>query len=206
MYGQGLDVIAQLAPRSVDTLTTLLQVQGQLDHTGLSGAGGACVLPACNLQKMPNGGMNGLVLQLPETVPVMHLETLTNNVFDGVCMVRCANPSQIEERLKASGARLHTKLQLFNARERDLRHAQPSLEQVCSPRMLLPAARAEQARCVQGACGNRGGVSRLRCMPRRMQKRKSTQRVCRYYRRTVATTISGGMASTHAQRFRSVGR
>tara|TARA_X000000368_G_scaffold378625_1_gene333152 strand:- start:626 stop:1150 length:525 start_codon:yes stop_codon:yes gene_type:complete len=145
MYGQGLDVIAQLAPRSVDTLTTLLQVQGQLDHTGLSGAGGACVLPACNLQKMPNGGMNGLVLQLPETVPVMHLETLTNNVFDGVSMVRCANPSQIEERLKASGAQLHTQLQLFNTRERDLRHAQPSLEQVCSPRMLLPAARADQA-------------------------------------------------------------
>lgn len=130
MYGQGLDVFAHLVPRSVDTITTLMQMQGQLDHTGRAGAGGASVLPACNLHKMENGGMNGLALQLPEDIPVMYLDTLTNNLFEGVSLVRCTDPKTVARRLECAPCELLDKLQTFNAEERAARPVQPSLDQV----------------------------------------------------------------------------
>lgn len=130
MYGQGLDVIAHLVPRSIDTLETLMQIQAQLDLATPAGSSGARVFAAPNLQKLPGGGMGGIVVELDEELPAMHLETLTHNLFEGVCIARCDDTQAVGRRVQDDPEELRRALAAFNAEQRAAKPKQPSLEQV----------------------------------------------------------------------------
>lgn len=130
MYGQGLDVLAHLMPRSMDTLETLMQMQAHLDLATPEGSSGARVLAAPNLHKLPGGGMSGTVVELDDQLPVMHLETVTHNVFEGVCIVRCEDTQAVARRVQDDADGLRRCLADFNAGQRAAKPKQPSLEQV----------------------------------------------------------------------------
>jgi hypothetical protein len=130
MYGQGLDVLAHLVPRSMDTLETLMQMQAHLDLATPEGSSGARVFAAPNLHKLPGGGMSGTVVELDEQLPAMHLETVTHNVFEGVCIVRCEDTQAVARRVQDDPDGLRRCLADFNAAQRAAKPKQPSLEQV----------------------------------------------------------------------------
>lgn len=130
MYGQGLDVIAHLVPRSMDTLQTLMQIQAQLDLATPEKSSGARVFAAPNLHKLPRGGMSGIVVELDEELDVMHLETVTHNLFEGVCIVRCDDTQAVGRRVQDDPDELRRGLAAFNTAQRAAKPKQPDLEQV----------------------------------------------------------------------------
>jgi len=84
-----MKVWAALAPRSVDTLSTIARKQAALLHCDNRSDFKPRLYPCCNMQKDLAGGVSGVMTEVDAGDTLLGLDGVTENLFGGVSVVRC---------------------------------------------------------------------------------------------------------------------
>ena len=84
-----MKIWSALAPRSVDTISTIARKQATLLHCDNRSPFKPRLYPCTNMQKDMEGGISGIMTEIAAEDTLMGLDCVTENLFGGVSVVRC---------------------------------------------------------------------------------------------------------------------
>jgi len=142
-----------MAPRSIDTIETLINKQRTYQTTSSSMLG--TIHPCSNLQKNSSTGLTGIMTEFDSNVVLHTLDSIADNIFGGISVVKCdmSEAEAVALESVANVAALQQKLESFMKEKHDARNSKSNvvLEQV------LPDANTTDFWWLDQSCEFTGG-------------------------------------------------